>query len=470
MAGVSGAAQSTAAMGPVHAGGAAPSRGGVTKAALRVQLYIVYLLVDLLAVVASVAVASALRFGAAASPWAVDLAVVVVPIHALCALNAGAYTLRALTDTGFTIQRALIAFGCALTTAIILLFLLKASGHYSRLALVLLAALGAMLIGCGRVASRALAQRVLGGRVECRVLLIDGSLAPLHDADGCIDATRLGLRPVLDPHMLDRIGRQLDGADRVVVACAAERRQAWAVALKGAGIGAEILMPELDAVGAIATGRHGGAATAVVGRGPLGTRQRIVKRAFDLGVVLCASPLLLVLGLCIAAAVRLDTPGPVLFAQQRVGRGNRLFRIYKFRSMRVDALDREGESSTRRADRRVTRVGRFIRATSLDELPQVLNVLKGDMSIVGPRPHALGSRAENMLFWEVDDRYWRRHAAKPGLTGLAQVRGLRGSAETRTALVGRVQADLEYLQEWSIWRDVRIVAATLRVLRHRNAY
>lgn len=147
-----------------------------------------------------------------------------------------------------------------------------------------------------------------------------------------------------------------------------------------------------------------------------------------------------------------------------------MFRMFKFRSMRVDLSDNTGTRSTSRNDDRVTRVGKFIRSTSIDELPQLLNVLKGDMSIVGPRPHALGSRAADKLFWEVDQRYWHRHAAKPGLTGLAQVRGYRGATLYEDDLRNRLQADLEYLEHWSIWRDIKIILLTFRVLLHRNAF
>jgi lipopolysaccharide/colanic/teichoic acid biosynthesis glycosyltransferase len=162
--------------------------------------------------------------------------------------------------------------------------------------------------------------------------------------------------------------------------------------------------------------------------------------------------------------------GPALFRQRRMGRGNTFFNMLKFRSMRVEDSDARGAVSTARDDSRITRIGNFIRRTSIDELPQLFNVLAGDMSIVGPRPHAIGSQAGEKHFWEVDERYWLRHALKPGLTGLAQVRGLRGSTDHESDLQHRLHADLEYLNGWSIWRDISIMFATLRVLVHDQAY
>lgn len=111
-----------------------------------------------------------------------------------------------------------------------------------------------------------------------------------------------------------------------------------------------------------------------------------------------------------------------------------------------------------------------MRRTSIDELPQLLNVLKGDMSIVGPRPHAIGSQANNKYFWEVDRMYWQRHSLKPGLTGLAQVRGHRGATEVEKDLTDRLQSDLEYIAGWSLRRDIGIVLRTVMVLKHDNAY
>jgi polysaccharide biosynthesis protein PslA len=169
-------------------------------------------------------------------------------------------------------------------------------------------------------------------------------------------------------------------------------------------------------------------------------------------------------------AIKQEDGGAVFFRQRRVGRGNTFFDIYKFRSMREARADHTGNQSASRDDDRTTRIGRFMRRTSLDELPQLINVVKGEMSIVGPRPHALGSQAGAKLFWEVDRKYWQRHCLRPGITGLAQVRGLRGATDTEADLSDRLQSDMEYVTTWSLWGDVKIVLSTLRVLAHDRAY
>ena len=442
------------------------------RSAVRAQLYAAYLLTDLAMLVLAIAYASALRFGWNDSPdWTRNVLVILAPIYVLIAFNFGAFQLRTLASTAFSVQRATIAYFGALTTAVIILFFLKASEEYSRLAFGLLALTGGILVPAGRVATRVLARRLLRDRVVTTVLIVDGLNRVAADADLYLDARAHNLRPgITDPDALDRLGWYLKGADRVIVDCAPERRSSWAATLKGLGIVAEVMVPELDAVGAIGTDRVGDRLTAVIGRGPLGTRDRIAKRLFDLALVVWSLPVMLPACVLVALAVKLDSPGPVFFAQTRVGQGNRQFRMLKFRSMRTDLLDGDGRVSTLRDDHRVTRVGRFIRATSLDELPQLWNVLRGEMSIVGPRPHALASTAEDALFWEVDERYWQRHAAKPGLTGLAQIRGHRGATESAGALIDRIQSDLEYLANWSIWRDMRILFWTIRVMLHPNAY
>ena len=269
-------------------------------------------------------------------------------------------------------------------------------------------------------------------------------------------------RAVLDTH--------LQGVDRVVIACPPERRQMWAMLLKGSNVNGHLIAGDLDELGAIGIGNFAGHHTLAVAHAPLDLGRRATKRGLDLFLTIPGVLFLAPLLIAVSFAIKLDSKGPIFFLQPRVGRGNRIFLMFKFRSMRVDQSDSAGNQSTSRNDDRVTKVGRFIRATSIDELPQLFNVLRGEMSLVGPRPHALGSLAGTELFWEVDERYWHRHASKPGLTGLAQVRGYRGETRERKDLADRLRADLEYLNGWTIWRDISILISTIRVVVHRNAY
>jgi Undecaprenyl-phosphate glucose phosphotransferase len=173
----------------------------------------------------------------------------------------------------------------------------------------------------------------------------------------------------------------------------------------------------------------------------------------------------------ISLAIRLDSRGPILFRQRRTGFNGRDIHVLKFRTMYHEAADHEASVQVREGDPRVTRVGAILRKTSLDELPQIFNVLAGDMSFVGPRPHAPGTRAGSRRFEEVVANYAARHRVKPGLTGLAQVRGWRGPTETEEKLVRRVESDLEYIENWSIWLDIVIILRTLlAVARMRNAH
>ncbi len=172
-----------------------------------------------------------------------------------------------------------------------------------------------------------------------------------------------------------------------------------------------------------------------------------------------------------AIAIRLESKGPVLFRQQRHGFNNRLIGIYKFRTMYTDRTDSQADQLTRRDDPRVTRVGRVLRRFSIDELPQLFNVLRGEMSVVGPRPHALQAKAGGKLYEDVVDQYATRHKVKPGITGWAQVNGWRGNTESERDLVGRVEHDIYYIENWSVLFDLSIIVRTIWVcLRGTNSY
>jgi exopolysaccharide biosynthesis polyprenyl glycosylphosphotransferase len=197
----------------------------------------------------------------------------------------------------------------------------------------------------------------------------------------------------------------------------------------------------------------------------------LAKRAVDLllgGVLLAAFALPMAL---LTVAIRLDSPGPVLFRQRRVGFQGRVFEMLKFRTMHHEPAQAPGCVQAVRDDPRVTRLGAFLRRTSLDELPQLFNVLRGEMSLVGPRPHAPGTSADGRVFEEVVPFYAGRHRVKPGITGLAQVRGLRGETRTEADVLARVEADYEYIARWSLGLDLLILLRTaLAVLSMRNAY
>ena len=173
-----------------------------------------------------------------------------------------------------------------------------------------------------------------------------------------------------------------------------------------------------------------------------------------------------------ALAIKLDSRGPVFFKQKRYGFNNELIEVFKFRSMYVDQCDATASKLVTKGDPRVTKIGRFIRKTSLDELPQLINVvIKGNLSLVGPRPHAVHAKAENRLYDEAVDGYFARHRVKPGITGWAQVNGWRGETDTHTKIQRRVEHDLYYIENWSVIFDFYILAKTPSALaKSENAY
>jgi lipopolysaccharide/colanic/teichoic acid biosynthesis glycosyltransferase len=189
--------------------------------------------------------------------------------------------------------------------------------------------------------------------------------------------------------------------------------------------------------------------------------QLAVKRAMDVGgatvALIALSPVLLT----VAALVRIDSPGPVLFSQVRWGQNGQKIRVYKFRSMRTDLCDATGVAQTVKNDPRITRVGAILRRTNIDELPQLINVLGGDMSLVGPRCHAIGMLAAGKLYEDLVPEYHRRHSMRPGITGLAQMRGLRGPTEKADKARARVASDLHYVDNFSLWLDIKIMVGTV---------
>ena len=437
----------------------------------RLQIYLLLLLTDGLAVFAGFAFAAFLYFGQWTQQVALLEAQLVVPLFWTIAIANGAYSAGSALDAAIGSRKVALAMTGAVAIVVALAYFLSATEQTSRMISVLGTA-GSIL---AMIVVRDQLVRVVRGRIGhtgMNLLVIrDGGDAIDLPHSHVLDARHHGIAPSFDdPHALNRLALVLQNMDRVVVSCSAERRRAWALVLKGVNVQAEIVDDEVVTLGAIGARRTPEYGSLVIAIGPLGLRNRILKRGFDVGIACLALAVLSPLLAVVALAIKLEDRGPVLFLQRRMGRGNRFFAIIKFRSMQREQQDRSGDRSTARDDRRITRIGRLIRATSIDELPQLINVIRGEMSLVGPRPHALGSQAGDKLFWEVDQRYWQRHTLKPGITGLAQVRGLRGATDLESDLVQRLQADLEYLDGWTIWRDVAILAATLRVLIHEKAY
>lgn len=437
----------------------------------RLQCYIALMLGDLVSIFAGFGLAGYLFSGSQGWSNAVMQGELITPIFLTIALYNGSYSVTALRDSWIGIFRAHASLLISVAAVVFIAFFAKASSDFSRLGFSSGAICTALLLVWTRLQMRSFIALRVGANPYNELVIDDGG--PRVDIRGAIrmSASAMGLKPNLnDPHALDRFGMVLRNIDRVIVSCPAARRADWAMMLKGANVDGEVLDDEVARLGAQGARVSNGHGLLLVSAGPLGLRDRIIKRLLDATAaglaIFFLSPLLVV----IAAAIKLQDGGPVFFVQRRMGRGNRFFNMYKFRSMTVELSDKDGNVSASKGDQRITRVGKFIRSTSIDELPQLFNVLLGDMSLVGPRPHAIGSQAGTKLFWEIDLRYWQRHSLKPGLSGLAQVRGFRGATEKEADLTDRLQSDLEYLEGWTIMRDVKIIFLTLRVLVHDKAF
>ncbi|MEP0189534.1 MAG: sugar transferase [Erythrobacter sp.] len=396
-----------------------------------------------------------------------------LPVYFTIALYNASYSAKALDDWLYAARKAVIALIVAAALLNFLAFYTKTNEEFSRVAVTLGLILSIVFLTATRRMMPLLIDKFWQGRVRNQLVIEDGGADFALGRGATISAQDFELDPASqDPFMLDRVGKMLRNQDKVVVSCPSDRREAWAFLLKSSGVHGEIVSEPVHQLGAVGVHRYEDQdrTTLVVSTGPLGLRGRITKRLFDivaaLGGLIALAPLLII----IAILVKLEDGGPIFFTQRRLGRGNQFFDMLKFRSMRVEKLDLDGVRSTARNDDRITKIGEFIRRTSIDELPQLANVLKGDMALVGPRPHAIGSRANSKLFWEVESTYWQRHSLKPGLTGLAQVRGHRGATEQESDLTDRLNSDLEYISNWSLRGDILIVFQTLGVLRHDNAY
>lgn len=448
--------------------GRSPGRGLAARD-MRLMLYVLSLALDCLAVAAGFSIGSLVRAPEWMSAGGHSLLALALPLFVMFSIAREVQSVETLESRSLAIARVLTALGATAIVLIMLTFALNSD--ISRLGFGFAVGASAVFLVISRIVLNWVFWATMKGSAVTKVLLLDGLVTKASPGMDVIDVGAVGLWPDLTrPEMFDLVSRMVADYDRVVVACTEDHRRAWSMFLRGSDVGGEVILDRNVLQGAVAIGQCGDDDTLILSRGPLSLASRMQKRTFDLLVTVPLVLFLLPLFVAVAIAIKLESRGPVFFRQVRVGQGNRQFRIFKFRSMRQEMSDHDGARSADRDDDRITRVGAFIRRTSIDELPQLFNVLRGDMSLVGPRPHALGSLAGQALFWEVTDRYWLRHAQKPGITGLAQIRGFRGSTQREEDLTQRLRCDLEYLENWNIWSDVMICLKTVRVMVHKNAY
>ena len=409
---------------------------------------------------------------------------------------AGTYRIAAFR--GFTRTAAKMTLGWILTFLVVagVLVLAKVSNHYSRLWLGLFFTIGLSLLLIGRcILSAYIAAQTRTGRFDRRTAIVGGGKAAEELIAALETQSDSGIRivGVFDDRNDDRSTDVVAGHPKLgnvsdLVAYARYTRLdliVFTIPISAEGRILQMLaklwvLPIDIRLSAHATKLKlrpraysylGSVPVLDVFDKPIADWDVVAKAVFDR----CVGAMMLValapVMIAVALAVRMTSKGPILFRQKRHGFNNELIEVYKFRSMYVDQCDAAAARMVTKGDPRVTPVGRFIRKTSLDELPQLFNVLKGDLSLVGPRPHALQAKAANTLYDQVVDGYFARHKVKPGITGWAQVNGWRGETDTSEKLQRRVEHDLYYIENWSVLLDLRILLTTpFALLKTENAY
>jgi polysaccharide biosynthesis protein PslA len=407
---------------------------------------------------------------------------------------AGAYRAETVLGARHGLGRVCLGFAATLFGLVLLAFLTKTSQGYSRAWAVSWAALGIGGFAAVRAVLHGFVRRWSAiGRLYRKVAIIGASEQgqelmrlisrgdPTIRVVGIFDDRRtrvpaaVGDAPVCGTvaDLARHVGaKQVDEIIVAIAWSAAGRIHEIVGRLRQLPVDVRLCPESLAVVGlSLGISTLAGVPMLRVSERPLAEPQLIAKMIEDRLVAAIALALTFPLFLAVALAVKATSRGPALFTQERDGFGGQKIRIYKFRTMYADRCDPSGAQQAGRADARITPVGRFLRRSSLDELPQFINVLKGEMSVVGPRPHPLGMRVDGRLYSEVVGDYALRHLVKPGITGWAQISGLRGPADTQEKLRKRVEYDLHYIDHWSIWFDLKIMALTvIRFFRDKNAY
>ena len=433
----------------------------------------------------------ATRSGAASLDGAVGIGLISAIVFVLSARVEGLYRLQALLAPVANLARITVMAAVSQLAVVCILFLLKIGAEYSRGSMIVFAALALCLAPIGRLAFGAAARSgVRRGAVRGRRVVTLGDAVELERLGGS-DFLQFGIDEIARIALHGRAGPGdggLDERDRVRVAQAIEAsRQLQALEfalvmpwsrdrelsevcglLRASPLPVR-LYPDQKIRGILGQRKQRGFGqpfSIEIQREPLSGRERALKRALDIAIAASALVVMAPLLLLVASAIKLDSPGPIIFRQRRCGFDNHEFVILKFRTMTV--LEDDGSIAQAKClDDRVTRVGRMLRRTSVDELPQLLNVIRGDMSLVGPRPHAIAHDGE---YKARIDNYALRHHVKPGLTGAAQVLGLRGETRRLAQMERRVEKDLWYIDNWSLTLDLKIIAMTCVALLRFDAY
>ena len=406
------------------------------------------------------------------------------------------YSLRALSAYIKSLPAVMLGWTTAFAALIAAIFFLKIGPDISRVWLVTWFASGALLVMAGRlVAGWYVRKAASSGRLYQRVAIygsgpLTENLIEELEAD---NHSIVRIAGIFDDRNDARAPRQIAGyprlgglndlitmsrtkqLDLVVVSLplAAESRLS-SVAGRLSVLPADVKMPAraTDLRFSPRTySRVGSVAMIDLFDKPIADWDHVSKWLFDKIIGSLALVALVPVMLLVALAVKLDSRGPVFFRQKRYGFNNELIEVFKFRSMYVDRCDATASKLVTKNDPRVTRVGQFIRKTSLDELPQLINVVRGNLSLVGPRPHALQAKAAGHLYDEIVDGYFARHKVKPGITGWAQINGWRGETDTEEQITKRIEHDLYYIENWSVFLDLYILLKTpFALLNTERAY
>ncbi|MGO4174268.1 undecaprenyl-phosphate glucose phosphotransferase [Bosea sp. TAF32] len=413
-----------------------------------------------------------------------ELAAMLMTIFVFINLMQGRYQLKNYLSPQGQIASAFSVWNITMVAFLALIFVAKITGHYSRIVIfttyfagipviALSRSLLARWVAAGSKAGRITAERVFLIGQEDNVMSFVARHKPWHVGFAITDVAflkpgRNGNRSELAANLAAAVANCRAGRpDAVLIALPWSEQQTIEACVSAftnlpvaIHLAPEPIMERFETPHFV---RSGSFSSLRLTRQPLSGAEIAAKRAFDMVAAVAGLVLTLPLLIMIAALIRLDSPGPILFRQRRYGFNQQAFRIFKFRTM-TTTDDGQVVIQAKRNDPRITRVGRFLRRYNLDELPQLLNVIAGDMSLVGPRPHAL---AHDVEFQRRIANYARRHNVMPGITGWAQVNGFRGETDSDEKMAKRVAYDHWYIDNWSFWLDVAIL---LRTVFSRKAF